>query len=107
MKPSLSCALVPKSSWNVVRLPHNISKLLHITRPLPGLETLGVMHPHWYSASPEGQQRLISFYILSLAPTVPNYPTSPTSPTASATFEYELQYPCSPHDVAAVLRWGL
>ncbi|KAI0276053.1 hypothetical protein BGY98DRAFT_1098405 [Russula aff. rugulosa BPL654] len=86
MKPSLSCVHVPKSSWNV---------------------TLGVMHPHWYSASPEVQRRLISLYILSLAPTVPNDATSPTSPTAPATFEYELQYTCSPHDSAAILRWGL
>ena len=78
-----------------------------ITRPLPGLETLGVMHPHWYSASPEVQRRLISLYILSLAPTVPSDATSPTSPTAPATFEYELQYTCSPHDSAAILRWGL
>ncbi|KAF8494940.1 hypothetical protein F5888DRAFT_1805259 [Russula emetica] len=69
-----------------------------------GLETLGVMHPHWHSASPEVQQRLISLYILSLAS---NDATSPASPTAPATFEYELQYTCSPHDVAAILRWGL
>jgi hypothetical protein len=91
-----------------VRLPHHISnQLLHITQPVPGLETLGVMHPHWYSASPEVQQRLISLYILSLASTGPNDATSPTSPTAPATFEYELQYTCSPHDVAGILRWGL
>lgn len=37
----------------------------------------------------------------------PNNVTSPTSPTAPATFESELRYTRSPHDVAAVLRWGL
>ncbi|KAH9064407.1 hypothetical protein EDB87DRAFT_1551900, partial [Lactarius vividus] len=71
-----------------------------------GLETLGIMHPHWHSASPEVQHRLISLYILSLASNSPNSVTSPTSPT-SATFESELHYARSPHDVGAVLRWGL
>ena len=65
------------------------------------------MHPHWHSASPEVQHRLISLYLLSLASTNRNDATSPTSPTAPATFEYELHYACSPHDAAAVLRWGL
>ena len=65
------------------------------------------MRPHWHSASPEVQQRLTSLYILSLASTSPNDATSLTSPTAPATFEYELQYTCSPHDAAAILRWGL
>ena len=83
------------------------NQLRHITQPLPGLETLGVMHPHWHSASPEVQQRLISLYVLSLASTSRNEKNFPTSPTAPATFEYELQYTCSPHDVAAILRWGL
>ncbi|KAH9986184.1 hypothetical protein BJV74DRAFT_979410, partial [Russula compacta] len=72
-----------------------------------GLETLGVMHPHWHSASPEVQRRLVSLFLLSLASTSPNNVTSPTSPTAPATFESELCYTRSPHDVAAVLRWGL
>ncbi|KAI9435839.1 hypothetical protein H4582DRAFT_1796100, partial [Lactarius indigo] len=71
-----------------------------------GLETLGIMHPHWHSASQEVQHRLISLYILSLASNSPNSVTSPTSPT-SATFESELHYARSPHDVGAVLRWGL
>ena len=61
------------------------------------------MHPHWHSASQEVQHRLISLYILSLAS---NSAVSPTSPT-SATFESELHYTHSPHDVAAVLRWSL
>ncbi|KAH8986591.1 hypothetical protein EDB92DRAFT_1801783 [Lactarius akahatsu] len=71
-----------------------------------GLETLGIMHPHWHSASLEVQHRLISLYILSLASNSPNSVTSPTSPT-SASVESELQYARSPHDVGAVLRWGL
>ena len=65
------------------------------------------MHPHWHSTSPAVQQRLISLYLLSLASTSPDGVTSPTSPTAVTTFESELQYTRSPHDVAAVLRWGL
>ena len=68
------------------------------------------MHPHWYSASLEVQHRLISLYILSLASnstTSAASTASPTSPTTSATFESQLHYAHSPHDVAAVLRWGL
>jgi Domain of unknown function (DUF1708) len=67
------------------------------------------MHPHWHSASPEVQHRLISLYLLSLASTSPDATTSP-SPTSSVVpgvFESELHYARSPHDVAAVLRWGL
>ena len=60
------------------------------------------MHPHWHSATLEVQHRLISLYLLSLAP---NSAASPTSPTS--TFQSELRYTHSPHDVAAVLRWGL
>ena len=75
--------------------------------PLPGLETLGVMHPHWHSTSPKVQHRLISLYLLSLTSTNPDGATSPTSPTAVTTFESELHYAHSPHDVAAVLRWAL
>ncbi|KAI0297977.1 hypothetical protein BC826DRAFT_139701 [Russula brevipes] len=62
------------------------------------------MHPHWHSASPEVQHRLVSLYLLSLASASPNEPTSPTSP---AVFESELYYTRSSHDIAAVLRWGL
>ena len=65
---------------------------------MTGLETLGIMHPHWHSASPEIQRRLISIFVQSLAK------DSPSSPTA---FESELKFTRSPHDVAAVLRWGL
>ena len=75
-----------------------------------GLDTLGIMHPHWYSASLEVQHRLISLYILSLASNsaATAAPTAtPTSLTTSATFESQLHYAHSPHDIAAVLRWGL
>jgi|SRR5882762_1327351 len=65
---------------------------------LAGLETLGIMHPHWHSASPEIQRRLISLFIQSLTK------GSTTTPTP---FETELKFTRSPHDVAAVLRWGL
>ncbi|KAF9007188.1 hypothetical protein BDQ17DRAFT_262797 [Cyathus striatus] len=64
-----------------------------------GLETLGVMHPHWHSASTELQQRLISLFLRSLASTS-------TSPAATR-FTNELQEARDPHDVAAVLRWAL
>jgi hypothetical protein len=83
------------------------SNQLHPDAPsLLGLETLGIMHPQWHSASLEVQHRLISLYLLSLASKSPNSATSPTSPTPAA-FESELHYAPSPHDVAAVLRWGL
>ncbi|KAI9509904.1 hypothetical protein F5148DRAFT_677389 [Russula earlei] len=70
----------------------------------PGLETLGVMHPHWHSASPEIQRRLISLYLLSL--TSASFKDT-ASLTATMAFESELHYVRSPQDVAAVLRWGL
>lgn len=62
------------------------------------------MHPHWYSASPEIQRRLISLFIQSL----PIVSTSDEAQTPAQTaFETELKSTRSPHDVAAVLRWGL
>ncbi|KIJ64337.1 hypothetical protein HYDPIDRAFT_112331 [Hydnomerulius pinastri MD-312] len=72
-----------------------------------GLETLGIMHPHWFSASPDIQRKLISLFIHSLAPKsrITTLSPTPTSPTSA--FENELSYTRSPHDVAAVLRWGL
>ncbi|KAI0830049.1 hypothetical protein BC628DRAFT_1336821 [Trametes gibbosa] len=72
-----------------------------------GLETLGVMHPFWYSASPEVQRKLISLFILSLAPKSPITTLSPSPNSALSSFDTELQYTRSPHDVAAVLRWAL
>ncbi|OCH87839.1 hypothetical protein OBBRIDRAFT_129203 [Obba rivulosa] len=72
-----------------------------------GLETLGVMHPHWYSASPDVQRRLISLFILSLAPKSPITTLSPTPTSPSLIFNTELEYTRSPHDLAAVLRWAL
>ncbi|KAI8992833.1 hypothetical protein BD414DRAFT_458132 [Trametes punicea] len=72
-----------------------------------GLETLGVMHPFWYSASPEVQRKLISLFILSLAPKSPISTLSPSPTSALSTFGSELEYTRSPHDIAAVLRWAL
>ena len=77
----------------------------HVLRA--GLETLGVMHPFWYSASPEVQRKLISLFILSLAPKSPITTLAPSPSSAASNFESELQYTRSPHDVAAVLRWAL
>lgn len=68
-----------------------------------GLETLGLMHPHWYSASPDTQRKLISLFLLSLSPTSPTH----TPGSTQTPFESELQYTRSHHDVAALLRWGL
>lgn len=48
------------------------------------------MHPHWHSASPATQQRLILLFVQSSA----------------AVFESEVSSTRSPHDVAAVLRWA-
>ncbi|KAH9916415.1 uncharacterized protein BXZ73DRAFT_53828 [Epithele typhae] len=72
-----------------------------------GLETLGVMHPFWYSASPDAQRRLISLFLLSLGPKSPITTLSPSPSSASASFDSELEYSRSPHDVAAVFRWAL
>ncbi|KAG5638831.1 hypothetical protein H0H81_009602 [Sphagnurus paluster] len=70
-----------------------------------GLESLGIMHPHWYSASPEAQRRLISLFIQSLAPKSPKSTLAQTPPADA--FESELSSTRSAYDVAAVLRWGL
>jgi hypothetical protein len=72
-----------------------------------GLETLGIMHPHWHSASPDIQRKLISLFIHSLTPNSRITTLSPTPAAAISAFEAELEYTRSPHDVAAVLRWGL
>ncbi|KAF8630094.1 hypothetical protein AX17_005492 [Amanita inopinata Kibby_2008] len=72
-----------------------------------GLETLGIMHPHWYSSSPDVQRRLISLFIHSLAAKSPSNTLSPSSSAILSTFESEVEYARSPHDVAAVLRWAL
>ncbi|KAF9488146.1 hypothetical protein BDN71DRAFT_1436340 [Pleurotus eryngii] len=72
-----------------------------------GLETLGIMHPHWYSASPDVQRRLISLFIHSLSPNASKNTLLPTSSSPQSAFESEIQFTRSPHDVAAVLRWGL
>ncbi|KAK0445027.1 uncharacterized protein EV420DRAFT_981829 [Desarmillaria tabescens] len=72
-----------------------------------GLETPGLMHPHWYSADPQVQKRLISLFIHSLAPKSPITTLSPTLSSPASAFESEIISTRSPHDVAAVLRWGL
>lgn len=72
-----------------------------------GLETPGLMHPHWYSADPQVQKRLISLFIHSLAPKSPITTLSPTLSSPTSAFESEITSTRSPHDVAAVLRWGL
>ncbi|KAI0632749.1 hypothetical protein C8Q77DRAFT_1158219 [Trametes polyzona] len=72
-----------------------------------GLEALGVMHPFWYSASSEVQRKLISLFILSLAPKSPITTLSPSPTSALSSFDTELEYTRSPHDIAAVLRWAL
>lgn len=88
-------------------LVENASRRLNSDTISAGLETLGVMHPHWYSASPETQRRLISLFILSLAPNSPISTLSPASDSPSLLFNSELSYTRSPHDIAAVLRWAL
>ncbi|KAJ7655170.1 hypothetical protein DFH06DRAFT_993223 [Mycena polygramma] len=72
-----------------------------------GLETLGIMIPHWYSASPTVQRKLISLFIQSLALRSPITTLSPTASSPVSAFESEISTTRSPHDVAAVLRWGL
>ncbi|KAF8213419.1 hypothetical protein K438DRAFT_1092588 [Mycena galopus ATCC 62051] len=72
-----------------------------------GLETLGINIPHWYSASPSVQRRLISLFIQSLALKSPITTLSPTASSPISAFESEISTTRSPHDVAAVLRWGL
>ncbi|KAF8331994.1 uncharacterized protein EI90DRAFT_3123081 [Cantharellus anzutake] len=59
-----------------------------------GLETLGLFHPHWLSASPGNQRKLISRFILALKAN--NF----------TKFEADLR-DASPQDVAPVLKWGL
>ena len=65
------------------------------------------MHPFWYSASPEVQRKLISLFILSLAPKSPITTLSPSPSSAATNFNTELEFTRSPHDIAAVLRWAL
>ncbi|KAF9221788.1 hypothetical protein BS17DRAFT_757214 [Gyrodon lividus] len=72
-----------------------------------GLETLGIMHPHWFSSSPDIQRKLISLFIHSLTPKSRITTLSPTPASPTSAFENEICYTRSPHDVAAVLRWGL
>ncbi|TEB20968.1 hypothetical protein FA13DRAFT_1800496 [Coprinellus micaceus] len=64
-----------------------------------GVDTLGLMNPNWYSASPEVQRRLISLFIQSL--------TAPSPLSTLPSFDSEINSTKSPHDIAAVLRWAL
>ncbi|KAL5525182.1 hypothetical protein ACEPAF_9051 [Sanghuangporus sanghuang] len=66
-----------------------------------GLETLGIMHPYWYSASPAAQRRIISLFLSSLTA------SSEAAASAASSFDSELEFARSPHDVAAVFRWAL
>ena len=59
------------------------------------------MHPHWHSASPAAQRRIVSLFLSSLTA------SSSDSSAAPSTFDSELEYARSPHDVAAVFRWAL
>ncbi|KAJ7071500.1 hypothetical protein C8F01DRAFT_437329 [Mycena amicta] len=72
-----------------------------------GLETLGIMIPHYYSASPATQRKLISMFIHSLALNSPITTLSPSASSPVSDFESEVNSTRSPHDVAAVLRWGV
>ena len=59
------------------------------------------MHPHWHSASPAAQRRIISLFLSSLTASS----EAPSPPGSS--FDTELEFARSPHDVAAVFRWAL
>ena len=66
------------------------------------------MRPHWFASSrqQEVQLQLISRFLQCLSTSQSNSPAS-GSASPSTTFESELRYTRDPHDVAAVLRWGL
>jgi hypothetical protein len=57
------------------------------------------MHPHWHSASPSLQRKLISVYLSHAS-------GSASASPALASFQDELVY-ADPRDVAAVLRWAI
>ena len=63
------------------------------------------MHPHWYAASHKIQRRVISHFIYLLNLEHVSSIPSPTSPLSA--FESEVNDTLSPHDIAAILRWGL
>jgi len=65
------------------------------------------MHPHWHSSSPEAQRKLISLFIHSIAPKSPITTLSPTLSAPASAFESEINSTRSPHDISAVLRWGI
>lgn len=61
-----------------------------------GLESLGIMHPHWHSASLSIQNKLISIYIKSLS-----------AKYKGPSFASEAAIVPMQHDIAAVLRWAI
>lgn len=65
------------------------------------------MTPHWYSASPDVQRRLISKFLRSLELTSSTTTTTTASSPYLTNFEDEVHFTRSIHDVAAVFRWGL
>ena len=98
-----SQAIVSTGEHLLIGLSLYLGYLLRST----GLETLGVMHPHWYSSSPEVQRRLISQFIHSLKP-APQGLMTPLSLNSTLLTPFEAEVNSrSPYDVAAVLRWGL
>lgn len=98
-----STAIIDHGGELIRKLPSSLA----CSRLYEGLETLGVMHPFWYSASPEVQRKLISLSILSLASKSPITTLSPSPTSAITDFNTELEFTRSPHDIAAVLRWAL
>ena len=80
----------------VLQLALNINVLpcLQIYPYALGLETLALFHPHWLSASPGRQCKLITQFLLALKSN--NF----------ARFEADL-WDAGPQDVAPVLKWGL
>ncbi|KZO97491.1 hypothetical protein CALVIDRAFT_597418 [Calocera viscosa TUFC12733] len=69
-----------------------------------GLDTLGIFRPHWHSESALVQQTLLSLYISSLEP---NNATAVGPPSPAEAFLTELRYTSDPHDVTAIIKWGL
>jgi hypothetical protein len=69
LTPHEALSLVRACSQAIIErgaLPFSLrTNFVIIPHLFPGLESLGVMHPHWHSASPEVQHRLVSLYILS------------------------------------------
>ena len=77
--------------------------LLLMSASVAGLDTLGIFKPHWHSASPEQQRRLISLFLQSIT-----NPTALPPPPGTSLDRFELQLQAaSPHDLADLFKWGL